>query len=746
VRLLEPDGAWLGSGADELGLRAGIVVPDALDTLLAGIDPVHGTVLDPRHGRVRNAAFDCTFSPPKSVSVLHALAGAEVSAQVRAAHEASVEATLGYLEHRAAAVRRSRGGERRAVAASGLCAASFVHRSSRAGDPHLHSHVLVANLAADDSGSWSALDGRGLFLHARAASALYASHLRAELVRRLDVTFDPSSPSGDIAGIERRVVLEFSRRSRAIAAELSAAHERGPASTRVASFRTRPAKDLTKSYEELRAQWWDRARSIGVQLGALEERTGLGLRDGTVRPRVERPARSFVELPLGRLGRRDVIVCCAAQLRSAPVEAVERAVDELVASDRLLSAGRARPALSNRRSRRLPAGVEEERFVTPETLQLVRSWEHLLAEPTSRPPGLRVVHVEGEGALARAACINELVGVDAAAGCRLLAVISGGMRRAAGMEALTGVRSVPAGMRLPLLGAAALVVEEDLVHDHPGAAVQVLARAAAGAPVTVVCRSAGSVLRGGRPPTAPPHPDELAPGQRPGTAGRLERLGVEGVPLVVASRTSAVVDELLLDARRSSDAGERPVVVVPDRNLGAALAPLLPMKDGRAGPSGWLGAPSLPAIATPAEVTGLLSASPGRRLLVLGPARLLRRHDVERADRAHYAVLPTGLAASERRAALLEIAEPPALAARIGRLPAGDLAGRARWRDAALLASSGHDGVAGLLVQRDGARPVGRDRGWSDERDAVPAADGRDARPGSVARRRQVRHGPSLEL
>jgi conjugative relaxase-like TrwC/TraI family protein len=52
---------------------------------------------------------------------------------------------VGYVERTAAAVRRGSGG---AVVeeASGLVAAAFRHPTSRAGDPPLHTHVLVANL------------------------------------------------------------------------------------------------------------------------------------------------------------------------------------------------------------------------------------------------------------------------------------------------------------------------------------------------------------------------------------------------------------------------------------------------------------------------------------------------------------------------------------------------------------------------------------------------------------------------
>jgi len=78
-----------------------------LRALLAGVDPVTGEVLSARHDSVRVAAYDCTYSTPKSVSVLHALGPEEVRSQVRAGHEEAAAAALGYLERCGARVRRS---------------------------------------------------------------------------------------------------------------------------------------------------------------------------------------------------------------------------------------------------------------------------------------------------------------------------------------------------------------------------------------------------------------------------------------------------------------------------------------------------------------------------------------------------------------------------------------------------------------------------------------------------------------
>ena len=95
--LAEPEGRWLGQAAAALGL-AGTVDGPGLRALLTGVDPVTGEVLSAHHDRVRVAAYDCTYSTPKSVSVLHALGPEDVRTQVRAGHEEAAAAALGYLE------------------------------------------------------------------------------------------------------------------------------------------------------------------------------------------------------------------------------------------------------------------------------------------------------------------------------------------------------------------------------------------------------------------------------------------------------------------------------------------------------------------------------------------------------------------------------------------------------------------------------------------------------------------------
>jgi hypothetical protein len=156
----EAPGQWTGAAAVELGL-AGEVDPADLRAVWNGLDPQTGTKLGAFPNRTVHV-FDLTFKAPKSVSVIYGLGDPEVSRAVRDAHDAAVTAAVAYVERSAVRSRCGKGGLE-AMPVTGLVAAGFRHRTSRAGDPHLHTHVLAANVAHGVDGKWRTLDGRALY-------------------------------------------------------------------------------------------------------------------------------------------------------------------------------------------------------------------------------------------------------------------------------------------------------------------------------------------------------------------------------------------------------------------------------------------------------------------------------------------------------------------------------------------------------------------------------------------------------
>ena len=99
-------------------------------------------------GRARSVrAFDLTFSAPKSVSLLWALGSEPVGGGGGCRHREAVERGVGVLGGAGGGgPRSSRGGVRRRVATEGWVVAGFVHRTSREGDPQLHTHCLIPNV------------------------------------------------------------------------------------------------------------------------------------------------------------------------------------------------------------------------------------------------------------------------------------------------------------------------------------------------------------------------------------------------------------------------------------------------------------------------------------------------------------------------------------------------------------------------------------------------------------------------
>src|SRR6266540_3402368 len=166
----ESPGRWLGRGAQALG-QEGTASTEAFVRMFHGRHPETGELLGRGHGERGVPAFDVVLRPTKSVSLLYGLGDAKVAAHVLDAHHQATTEALGYLEEHIGA-RRGHGGCDH-VAGNGLLAVGFDHRTSRAGDPLLHTHVIVANRVQGPDGRWTALDGRDLYRHRLAADAIY---------------------------------------------------------------------------------------------------------------------------------------------------------------------------------------------------------------------------------------------------------------------------------------------------------------------------------------------------------------------------------------------------------------------------------------------------------------------------------------------------------------------------------------------------------------------------------------------
>jgi conjugative relaxase-like TrwC/TraI family protein len=292
----ESPGVWVGRGARELELE-GVVREGELGRLIGGQHPRTEDQLR-RHYRARQiaveridpftgerslevqklapvAGFDLVFSVPKSVSLLHALGDEETRRAVQEAHVSAWQAAVSYLEDEACVVRRGKNGVRREHA-GGFVAAAYQHRTSRAQDPHLHTHVIVANMAQSPvDEKWRALDGEPILKSYRlAAGYLYEAHLRAELSRSLGVEWEtPRKGWAELKGIPRRVIREFSTRRAQVEEQLENRGAGGFYAAQRAAVATRERKEHL-DLAGLREDW--RARAAEHGLGSRELRALIG--------------------------------------------------------------------------------------------------------------------------------------------------------------------------------------------------------------------------------------------------------------------------------------------------------------------------------------------------------------------------------------------------------------------------------------------------------------------------------------
>ena len=120
--------------------------------------------------------FDLTFCAPKSVSLVRALRTDDVMAKAIAdAHTTALSEAMEYLATHAGYTRvhNPPTGEKDLVRLPGLTAIAYQHETSRCGDPHLHTHVIVPNRQARADGQLVAIDGTSLYHEARAAGVIY---------------------------------------------------------------------------------------------------------------------------------------------------------------------------------------------------------------------------------------------------------------------------------------------------------------------------------------------------------------------------------------------------------------------------------------------------------------------------------------------------------------------------------------------------------------------------------------------
>ncbi|HUP86856.1 MAG TPA: MobF family relaxase [Acidimicrobiales bacterium] len=415
----EAPGEWTGAGAARLGLQ-GQVTDEHLRQVLGGIDPRTGDKLGGHTRTDRVPGWDLTFSAPKSVSVLYALGDREVPAQVAEAHRAAVAAGIEYLERHATVTRRRVDGEVELVRGEGLVVAAFRHRTSRAGDPQLHTHCLVGNVVERVGGGWGAVHSRPIYQHARTAGFVYQAVLRGELTDRLGVEWgEIVNGYADIDGIDRRLLECFSKRREEIEAAMAARGEDSMSASRTATLDTRQAKDYDVDPETLHERWRAEAADLGEELADLSRvvgRQGPQFRASDLDDVADDMLTSRgLTAEHASFDRRDVMRSWCVGLPAGArvdVETLEELVEGVIEDDRVLPVIDATDRLADRQVLRRPDGsittavAVERRWSTTEMLAI----EQRLFERAERGRGVGVGVVDDQ--IVAAACAGSLLSAE----------------------------------------------------------------------------------------------------------------------------------------------------------------------------------------------------------------------------------------------------------------------------------------------------------------------------------------------
>jgi conjugative relaxase-like TrwC/TraI family protein len=375
----ESPGRWYGAGATSLGLR-GEASLAGFQAMFEGRHPTTGELLGRPHGHNAVPAFDVVLRPTKSVSILYGLGAPATGRAVLAAHHAGLAEAVSYLDGHLGA-RRGHGGVQH-VSGQGMLAVGFDHRTSREGDPLLHTHLVIANRVQGPDGRWTALDGRDLYRHRLAADAIYRATYQRELVRTLGMEWTAADSHGnrELQGIPEDLVRSFSKRTDQIDVELDRltadGRERTPRLVKWTVHATRKPKQH-ETPDTLYGRWRAEAAERGVDADTLVRTvTGRTPNRHQGRPVSDAVADRLFDRLAGTDGltaqastftRPDVLITLGARLAGVGRTELEELADRFLAE-------RAVSVVTDR-------ALEERRWSTPELLAVERQ---LVASATSR--------------------------------------------------------------------------------------------------------------------------------------------------------------------------------------------------------------------------------------------------------------------------------------------------------------------------------------------------------------------------
>jgi conjugative relaxase-like TrwC/TraI family protein len=221
-------GEWAGIGAETLGLT-GRVKEDQFLNLCHNQNPSTGELLTQRMKTTRwdsdkmadvanrRVFYDFTFSPPKSVSIQALIADDK---RLLDAHSRAVRIAVNELQH-FAGTQVHRGMDKSERLTGNVVCAMFRHDTSRALDPHLHTHCVMFNATFDAAENrWKALSNYEMLQARKFVENVYYHEFAREL-RSFGYEIE-NKPRGDfeIKRVSSELQSRFSKRHNEIDASI----------------------------------------------------------------------------------------------------------------------------------------------------------------------------------------------------------------------------------------------------------------------------------------------------------------------------------------------------------------------------------------------------------------------------------------------------------------------------------------------------------------------------------------------
>lgn len=456
----EPSGLWYAPAGD-LGLIDGSSVDrETFERLYHAIGENGQLLIDGvRRHRERTPAFDVTLSAPRSVGIVWAFASYDTKNLIVAAQQRAVRATLKMLESEATWARRGRNGTH--IEHVALTAATFQHGESRPvahadgrvfGDPNLHTHGVVLNLATRSSDNTvGGLHSKIIRDWKMAAGATYHAALAHEL-GNIGFAIDRIGKNGvfEIAGVDDEIIKYFSARRQEIEGELA---EHGVTSGQAVALAAAIAKATRKAkreHETIQREdvWREAAQSIGIDTATFTEklRDQSNILDHEVGERLL--AERLAALPAvlteheSVVERRELVRVVSAAFvgTGLPVERAEIEVERLLQDGAVVEIGRdalGLPCYSTPEMLAIERNVVRQAqylanqpwlAIDPDSLKSRCIIDHLTAEQTdaalAAAANAAVAIVEGAPGVGKSTLLAPVVAEYREAGCRVIAAAS----------------------------------------------------------------------------------------------------------------------------------------------------------------------------------------------------------------------------------------------------------------------------------------------------------------------------------